>query len=279
MDQTQHGAARPAGEVRDLRGVSRHRRAPRPDDPLTVPRAREATHAGPAYAVGVRVAYSPGYFVELEEGHRFPMGKFPALHDQLVREGLVRVCDVSQPAEATREDLLRVHTSEYLDALASATLDRRAKAAEVDASQVKLAQYALVALLDEIVLSSSWPAREEWTSRPLQLKYFNDVTAGEGFYTRLDELRGTKDRGRLDVLEVFATCLGLGFKGKFADPEKMENPRLMVGEISREIREARKQRTDELSGHWLPEDRVTRKVKAVPVWMVAATCFPSGLRA
>ena len=153
-----------------------------------------------------------------------------------------------------------------------ATLDRRAKDAEVDAAQVKIAQYALVALLDEIVLSSDWPAREEWSSRPLQLKYFNDVTAGEGFYTRLDELRGTKDRGRLDVLEVFATCLGLGFKGKFADPEKMENPRLMVSEISREIREARKQRTDELSGHWLPEDRVVRKVKTIPVWVVTAVC-------
>lgn len=82
---------------------------------------------GAAYAVRVRVAYAPGYWIELEAGHRFPMGKFPALHARLIREGLVDPRDVVLPGEAARRDLLRVHTREYLDALATASLDRRSE--------------------------------------------------------------------------------------------------------------------------------------------------------
>ena len=75
----------------------------------------------------MRVSYSPGYYVALPEGHPFPMGKFPALHRILRREGLLRPRDVVEPDRAAWTDLLLVHTPEYLARLERGGLDRRAR--------------------------------------------------------------------------------------------------------------------------------------------------------
>lgn len=75
----------------------------------------------------MRVAYSPGYYVSLPDGHPFPMGKFPALHRILRREGLLRPRDVLEPELAPWTDLLLVHTPGYLARLEGGTLARRAE--------------------------------------------------------------------------------------------------------------------------------------------------------
>ena len=73
----------------------------------------------------MRVCYCEGYFVPLPDKHPFPMGKFPALQQILLREGLIAQADIHQPAAAAWEDLRLVHSEQYLDKLARGTLDRR----------------------------------------------------------------------------------------------------------------------------------------------------------
>ncbi|PEN13738.1 histone deacetylase [Longibacter salinarum] len=73
----------------------------------------------------MRASYSEGYYVPLPEGHPFPMGKFPALRNILVREDLLDPSDIVSPRQADWADLLRVHTREYLSALADGTLSRQ----------------------------------------------------------------------------------------------------------------------------------------------------------
>ena len=55
------------------------------------------------------------------------MGKFPALHDILLAEGLILPTDVVEPEEADWEDLSLVHTTDYLDSLRLGTLDTKAE--------------------------------------------------------------------------------------------------------------------------------------------------------
>jgi type VI secretion system protein ImpK len=74
--------------------------------------------------------------------------------------------------------------------------------------------YALVALIDEVAMGKPDPLRGYWMGRPLQLDLFNDALAGEGFFTRLADLR--RDPRRADVLRVYYQCLLLGFQGKYA---------------------------------------------------------------
>ena len=75
----------------------------------------------------MRVSYHPGYVVPLPERHPFPMGKFSALHEILLAEGVIRPDEVVAPREADWADLLLVHTEGYLRDLACATLPRQAE--------------------------------------------------------------------------------------------------------------------------------------------------------
>jgi type VI secretion system protein ImpK len=74
--------------------------------------------------------------------------------------------------------------------------------------------YALVALADEMAMSMSESVRRYWMGNLLQLRYFNENVAGEGFFTRMEALR--RPPQRLEVLEVYYLCLLFGFQGKYA---------------------------------------------------------------
>ncbi len=75
----------------------------------------------------MRVSYCEGYYVELPDGHPFPMRKFPALFEILTAQGLISSADSTAVSEASWHDLALVHTAEYLDRLRSGSLDRKAE--------------------------------------------------------------------------------------------------------------------------------------------------------
>jgi type VI secretion system protein ImpK len=92
--------------------------------------------------------------------------------------------------------------------------EARARDAGIHATSIEQAKYAVCALLDETILNSAAPggAKDAWLTEPLQMRYFGENTAGEGFYTRLEALRRTP--GAQSVLEVYSVCLALGFEGR-----------------------------------------------------------------
>lgn len=73
--------------------------------------------------------------------------------------------------------------------------------------------YAVVALADEIAMVKPEPLGSYWMSQPLQLKYFNENQAGEGFFRKVSELQ--RDARRFDVLRTYYQCLLFGFQGKY----------------------------------------------------------------
>jgi type VI secretion system protein ImpK len=87
---------------------------------------------------------------------------------------------------------------------------REARLTEQDMVDVK---YALAAFADEVIYHSNWPGRTQWLNNPLQLQFFAENTAGDGFFERLDMLHA--QRGRDHVTQIYFLCLSLGFQGKF----------------------------------------------------------------
>jgi type VI secretion system protein ImpK len=73
--------------------------------------------------------------------------------------------------------------------------------------------YALVALADELALSKSDEFREYWLGNLLQFQYFKENRAGEGFFTKLQEIR--KDPRRTEALRAYYLCLIFGFQGRY----------------------------------------------------------------
>lgn len=91
---------------------------------------------------------------------------------------------------------------------------QKARAARFEEIDVVDMTYAIVALADEVALHKTGAVRDFWLQRPLQLHYFNENLAGEGFFARLAAVMS--DPKRIDVLRVYYTCLLLGFQGQYA---------------------------------------------------------------
>lgn len=66
---------------------------------------------------------SARYTFPLPEGHRFPVAKYEKLRRAALDEGIVAPERLHEPARASLDDLLRVHTAEYVNAFSSGTLD------------------------------------------------------------------------------------------------------------------------------------------------------------
>ncbi|HEX8576636.1 MAG TPA: histone deacetylase [Flavobacterium sp.] len=72
------------------------------------------------------IAYHPLYKHPLPEGHRFPMLKYELLPKQLIYEGTATTEDFFAPEIAAIEDVLTVHSQDYLNDLLHLTLDAKA---------------------------------------------------------------------------------------------------------------------------------------------------------
>jgi acetoin utilization deacetylase AcuC-like enzyme len=73
-----------------------------------------------AAAVTLHAWSSSAYTFPLPPGHRFPIAKYALLRDAVIAEGVVT--RVHEPERATRVELARVHTDDYIDRLTSGAL-------------------------------------------------------------------------------------------------------------------------------------------------------------
>ncbi len=66
--------------------------------------------------------YSPYYYADIGEGHIFPIRKFELVRDVLLNEGTLLPNEIIEPKPAKIEDLLLVHTEDYINRLVSGEL-------------------------------------------------------------------------------------------------------------------------------------------------------------
>jgi acetoin utilization deacetylase AcuC-like enzyme len=69
-----------------------------------------------------RIFYSPYYYADIGEGHVFPIRKFELVRDKLLAEGALLESEIVEPERANVEDLLLVHTEDYITRLQNGTL-------------------------------------------------------------------------------------------------------------------------------------------------------------
>ncbi len=67
---------------------------------------------------------SAKYTFPLPSGHRFPIAKYAQLRQRVIDDEIVPAEHVHDPPPATREDLLLVHTPDYVDRFTAGTLTR-----------------------------------------------------------------------------------------------------------------------------------------------------------
>lgn len=67
---------------------------------------------------------SAKYTFHLPEGHRFPISKYALLRERVLAEGSVRPEHMHDPARVSRDELLLVHTADYVDRFTNGLLTR-----------------------------------------------------------------------------------------------------------------------------------------------------------
>jgi acetoin utilization deacetylase AcuC-like enzyme len=70
----------------------------------------------------MHVFYTPRYYAEIGAGHVFPIRKFELVRDKLLAEGTLRPDEIFEPDPASVEDVLLVHTEDYVSRLCNGAL-------------------------------------------------------------------------------------------------------------------------------------------------------------
>ena len=138
---------------------------------------------------------------------------------------------------------------------------------------VNAVKYALVALMDETVLSIPGEARDFWIVNPLQLEIYGDNIAGQEFFNKLDLLIKDPAKNR-DALEVYYLCLTLGFEGKYKIGNAGERENIITN-LASTLSKFNKSSIDSLSPHALRLTIKNRqgvtKTGFIPLWVLASS--------
>ncbi len=154
-------------------------------------------------------------------------------------------------------------------------VERRAKEAKINSEQVQFAIFALVAFLDETIISSEWSQKNDWLAKPLQLEYYNRYDAGEEFFNKLDELC-SGPHFKSSVLEVYYLCLALGFKGKYRFQERDKIQKIKE-ETYDALRNIKGRSVDVLSPHGHRKDDIAHVVtNKIPIWIIVISAIALG---
>ncbi len=124
---------------------------------------------------------------------------------------------------------------------------------------VRLGTFAVVAFLDESILNSQNPAFADWPRMPLQEELFGVHVAGEMYFQCINKLLAKNDSPIVaDVLEIFALCLALGYRGRFS-LSGQEGVRTVLNSILEKMQRIRGGPRP-LSPAWAPpQDALVRK--------------------
>ncbi len=149
---------------------------------------------------------------------------------------------------------------------------KNCRAMNIDAAIVNDTIYALVALLDETVMSVPGQCRDFWITNPIQLQLFGTNIAGEEFFRKLEKLMADPRRTK-DALEIYYLCLSLGFEGKYKLGNASEREEI-IDKLARVLLKAGKRSVSGLSPHGRRRlskalSRRSRK-RLVPIWVVGA---------
>jgi type VI secretion system protein ImpK len=132
------------------------------------------------------------------------------------------------------------------------------------ADDVRLATFAVVAFLDESILNSNNPIFADWPRMPLQEELFGVHTAGEMFFQCVDRLMAKGDAPlTADVLEIYALCLLLGFRGRYSISGQ-ESVRAIAASVAEKLQHLRGG-PRALASNWAPPKDAVKQKASDPI--------------
>jgi len=148
------------------------------------------------------------------------------------------------------------------------TLERTGYELKINGPTIKETKYAMAAFVDETILCSDWSERTMWMSNPLQLQFFGEHLAGEGFFKHLTKLRQAGNTNT-DIIELYYVCLQLGFEGVYR-LQGMEQLMALQIDLRSQLEDYKKIKNRILSPTGLPESGlISHMRREVPNWAIS----------
>jgi len=186
---------------------------------------------------------------------------------ELASESLILILQLRATDDYGNAESLKNRIIEMFD-----RFEHNARNTGIDNEKVRLAKFALIAFLDETIISSSWNQKDSWLTEPLQLKIFDTFNAGEEFFNYLSELRQRSSSNK-DLLEIFYLCLALGFKGKY-QLQSPENLRRVIDDLNLELHPEMYSAVDAISPNGKPKETFIQTTKGgLPLWIYPAAAI------
>lgn len=151
--------------------------------------------------------------------------------------------------------------------------EERARSTGVAVEAFREARFAVLSWVDETVLNSRWPHRNQW--QHLMLVYYGTVNAGEEFFRRLNALSSQAN----DIREIYFLCICLGFQGEYAFGDGMHELQALKQSLYKQLCAT----SGDIRQHYarlFPE--AYQQANAAPqaasqsnrIWYVGAICVP-----
>jgi acetoin utilization deacetylase AcuC-like enzyme len=131
--------------------------------------------------------YSDKYYADIGR-HVFPIKKYRLIREKLISEGIISESDILQPRPATKEELLLVHTSEYIEDLTQLRWTHRTSRSELPLTQEIADAYILAtggtilasekAFADGIAINLGGGFHHGFPDHGEGFCYINDIAVG-----------------------------------------------------------------------------------------------------
>jgi len=137
--------------------------------------------------------------------------------------------------------------------------------AATDPEHLDAARYAICALLDETIASSTWGG-QAWPQYSLLKKYYEHDYRGEAFFSYLERTGKEREDG-VQLLEFFHQCLSLGYSGRFHQRRYTDSKiRHMRSQVAELIEQYRSTAPASLS----PPLDPPRPDRRIPLWIIGS---------
>jgi acetoin utilization deacetylase AcuC-like enzyme len=186
------------------------------------------------------IAFHPIYKHPLPEGHRFPMIKYELLPQQLLHEGIAQKEDFFKPEVASIENILTVHTKEYVSNLLNLTLDARAArkigfplSKELVERELRIAQGTILgaekAFETKVAFNIAGGTHHAYSNRGEAFCLLNDqAIASQYLLNKIIDLDVHQGNGTAEIFQKNANVFTFSTHGKSNYPFKKETSDLDI---------------------------------------------------
>lgn len=113
---------------------------------------------------------------------------------------------------------------------------------------LKLLHFAVVSLIDEMLITTNWPGREVWKNLTLENRIFSSSSSGDLFFEYCDRILLDRDYKYREAAMSFYLCLCSGFKGKYHSNHNAEKIEQIKTNLYQFYNESNFEAQPELSG-------------------------------